>query len=170
MSRSRFIVSSMALAVLLGASIAVATLAFPLAAQEEGRTRGSAGAERVATSLAQEETDEAPPIFVTEDVQKPVKISDVQPQYTEIAREARIQGIVILQTIINKEGLIENVKVLKGLPLGLSEAAVSAVEQWKYQPATLDGKPVAVYFNLTIHFRLGDKEEAEEEAPAEQNR
>lgn len=94
------------------------------------------------------------PIFVTGDVQKPVKISDVQPQYSEIARKARIQGVVILQTIISKEGVIEDVKVLKGLPMGLEEAAVAAVKQWKYKPATLNGKPVAVYFNLTVNFQL----------------
>ncbi len=94
------------------------------------------------------------PIFVTGDVQKPVKISSPQPQYTEIARKARIQGVVILQTIINKEGNITDVKILKGLPMGLAEAAVAAVEQWKYQPATLNGKPVAVYFNLTVNFQL----------------
>ena len=94
------------------------------------------------------------PIFVTGDVQKPIKISDVQPQYTEIARKARIQGVVILQTIINKEGNITDVKILKGLPMGLADAAVSAVEQWKYEPATLNGKPVAVYFNLTVNFQL----------------
>ena len=94
------------------------------------------------------------PIFVTGDVRKPEKIHEVQPQYTEIARKARIQGVVILQTIINKEGNITDVKILKGLPMGLAEAAVSAVEQWKYKPATLNGKPVAVYFNLTVNFQL----------------
>jgi TonB family protein len=94
------------------------------------------------------------PIFVTGDVQKPVKITEVQPQYTEIARKARIQGVVILQTIIDKEGNITDVKVLKALPMGLAEAAVSAVKQWKYEPATLNGKPVAVYFNLTVNFQL----------------
>lgn len=94
------------------------------------------------------------PIFVTGDVKKPVKISDVQPQYTEIARKARIQGVVILQTIIDKEGNITDVKVLKGLPMGLTEAAIDAVNQWKFQPATLNGKPVAVYFNLTVNFQL----------------
>ena len=94
------------------------------------------------------------PLFVTGDVQKPVKISDVQPQYTEIARKARIQGVVILQTIIDKEGNITEVKTLKGLPMGLTEAAVSAVEKWKFTPATLNGKPVAVYFNLTVNFQL----------------
>jgi len=94
------------------------------------------------------------PIFVTGDVQKPVKVSDVQPQYTEIARKARIQGVVILQTIIDKEGNITDVKTLKGLPMGLTEAAIDAVNQWKFQPATLNGKPVAVYFNLTVNFQL----------------
>lgn len=94
------------------------------------------------------------PIFVTGDVQRPVKISDVQPQYTEIARKARIQGVVILQTIIDKDGNITDVKVLKNLPMGLGDAAVTAVRQWKYEPATLNGKPVAVYFNLTVNFQL----------------
>ena len=94
------------------------------------------------------------PLFVTGDVKKPVKISDVQPQYTEIARKARIQGVVILQTIIDKNGNITDVKVLKNLPMGLGDAAVSAVRQWRYEPATLNGKPVAVYFNLTVNFQL----------------
>lgn len=94
------------------------------------------------------------PIYVTGDVQKPEKISEVFPVYTEIARKARIQGVVILQTIIDKEGNITDVKVLKGLPMGLAEAAVDAVKQWKYKPATLNGKPVAVYFNLTVQFNL----------------
>ena len=94
------------------------------------------------------------PIFVTGDVKKPVKIFEVKPQYTEIARKARIQGVVILQTIIDKEGNITDVKVLKGLPMGLADAAVDAVKQWKYEPATLNGKPVAVYFNLTANFQL----------------
>ena len=94
------------------------------------------------------------PIFVTGDVQKPQKISDVQPQYSEIARKARIQGVVIIQTIIDKDGNITDITVLKGLPMGLTEAATSAVEQWKYKPATLNGKPVSVYFNLTVNFQL----------------
>ena len=78
----------------------------------------------------------------------------MQPQYTEIARKARIQGVVILQTIIDKDGNITDVKVLKGLPMGLTEAATTAVTQWKHNPATLNGKPVAVYFNLTVNFQL----------------
>ena len=94
------------------------------------------------------------PIYVTGDVTHPEKISAPQPQYTEIARKARIQGSVILQTTIDKNGDISDVKVLKGLHMGLSEAAEAAVRQWKFKPATLNGKPVAVYYNLTVNFTL----------------
>ena len=94
------------------------------------------------------------PIQVGGDVRPPEKISAPQPQYTEIARKARIQGVVIVQAIIDKQGNVTNVKVLKGLPMGLEEAAVDAIKQWKFRPATLNGKPVTVYYNLTVNFKL----------------
>lgn len=94
------------------------------------------------------------PIMVGGDVRAPEKITAPQPQYTEIARKARIQGVVIVQAIIDKEGQVTNVKVLKGLPMGLEEAAVEAIKNWKFKPATLNGKPVTVYYNLTVNFKL----------------
>jgi TonB family protein len=94
------------------------------------------------------------PIMVGGDVTKPVRIFDPQPQYTEIARKARIQGVVIVQAIIDKQGGVTNVKVLKGLPMGLDQAAVDAIKKWKFEPATLNGKPVTVYYNLTVNFQL----------------
>ena len=85
----------------------------------------------------------------------PVKINAPQPQYTEIARKARIQGVVIVQAIIDKEGNVTSVKLLKGLPMGLDTAALDAIKRWKFKPATLaDGRPVAVYYTLTVNFQL----------------
>ena len=94
------------------------------------------------------------PIRVGGDVQPPVKVSAPSPQYTEIARKARIQGVVIVEAIIDKTGAVTNVKILKGLPMGLDTAAADAVKKWKFKPATLNGKPVAVIYNLTVNFRL----------------
>ena len=94
------------------------------------------------------------PIYVGGDVKAPEKILSPQPQYTEIARKARVQGVVIVQAIIDKEGNVTNVKVLKGLSMGLDDEAVKAIKKWKFQPATLNGKPVDVYYNLTVNFRL----------------
>lgn len=87
-------------------------------------------------------------------VSKPVKIYDPQPQYTEEARRARIQGVVILQAVIDCDGFVTDINVLKGLPLGLTEAAILAVSQWRFEPARQNGQPVSVYYNLTINFRL----------------
>ena len=61
---------------------------------------------------------------------------------------------MILQAVIDKQGQIGEVEVLRGLPLGLSESAVAAVERWRFEPATLKGKPVRVYLSLTVNFSL----------------
>lgn len=94
------------------------------------------------------------PIHVGGDVKAPVKVHAPSPEYTEIARKARIQGVVIVQAIVDKNGNVQNVKVLKGLPMGLDKQAVEAIKGWKFEPATLNGKPVDVYYNLTVNFTL----------------
>jgi TonB family protein len=94
------------------------------------------------------------PIRVGGDVKPPNKVYSPSPQYTEIARKARITGVVIVEAIIDKQGNVTNVKVLKGLPMGLDQSAVDAVKKWRFEPATLNGKPVAVIYNLTINFQL----------------
>ena len=94
------------------------------------------------------------PIHVTGDVTKPVKIFAPPPEYTEMAERARVQGVVILQAIIDCNGRVLETTVLKGLPMGLSEQAQIAVANWRFRPAMLQGEPVSVYFNLTINFQL----------------
>lgn len=99
---------------------------------------------------------EAPtgPLRVGGDVKAPRISNRVEPKYTEVARRARVQGIVIVEAIIDKNGNVDHVKVIRGLPMGLTESAVNAVKQWKFRPGNLNGRPVDVIFNLTVNFRL----------------
>jgi TonB family protein len=94
------------------------------------------------------------PIHVGGDVRRPEKLHAPPPQYTEAARRTGTQGVVIVEAIIDKNGDVTNVRVLKDLPMGLSEKAVQAIKKWKFRPATLNGKPVDVYYNLTVNFQL----------------
>ncbi len=85
---------------------------------------------------------------------KPVLIRRVEPVYSELARRAHVSGTVILQTVIDESGRVIDIKVVKGMPFGLETAAISAVSQWRFKPATLNGRAVKVFFNLTIQFSL----------------
>ncbi|RPH56897.1 energy transducer TonB, partial [bacterium] len=97
--------------------------------------------------------DEAP-LRVGGAVSRPEKISGPQPVYTEMARKARVQGVVIVEAIIDEKGNVTNARVLKGLPMGLDKAALEAVQRWKFKPATLNGRPVRVYYSLTVNFQV----------------
>jgi TonB family protein len=94
------------------------------------------------------------PVRVGGDVTAPERVSGPQPVYTREAREARIQGVVIVEAVVDREGRVGSVRVLKSLPMGLDEAAVEAVRQWRFRPATRSGEPVPVYYVLTVNFRL----------------
>lgn len=94
------------------------------------------------------------PMQISGNVMAPVRIYSPDPHYPEEARHARVQGVVILQTIIDRLGNVTDVRVLKGLPSGLTEAAVEAVSSWRFKPATLEGEPVAVYYLVTVSFSV----------------
>ena len=96
------------------------------------------------------------PVRVGGDVKAPVVTSRVQPNYTDLARNARVSGVVIVEAIIDKSGNVDQVKVVKGLPMGLSEEAMAAVRKWRFKPGTLGGQPVDVIFNLTVNFQLAN--------------
>ncbi|MDH3283629.1 MAG: TonB family protein [Acidobacteriota bacterium] len=89
-------------------------------------------------------------------VTEPVLLARVEPEYPEVARRARMQGRVILQAVIHKDGTVRKLTVLEERPphLGFKEAAVAAVTQWRYLPATQRGRPVDVYFTVVVNFTL----------------
>lgn len=94
------------------------------------------------------------PIQVGGAVLKPEVIVRTEPRYTEMARKARVEGVVILKAIIDERGYVTDVQLLRGQPMGLDQAAMDAVRTWRFKPATLHGQPVKVYFNLTVNFTL----------------
>jgi protein TonB len=77
----------------------------------------------------------------------------VQPLYPQLARQARVQGIVVLRAVISRDGKIENVQVISGHPL-LVKSAIDAVLQWRYRPYYLNNEPVEVETQVTVNFTL----------------
>jgi protein TonB len=94
------------------------------------------------------------PIVVGGAVKKPEILVKTQPRYTELARRANIEGIVVLRAVIDERGYVTELEVLKDLPMGLDKAAVDAVRTWRFKPATLHDRPVKVYYNLTVNFTI----------------
>jgi protein TonB len=94
------------------------------------------------------------PIHVGGAVKAPEILSRVEPRYTDIARHSGTEGVVVLQAVIDEDGRVTNLSVIKGLPMGLEQAAVDAVRQWRFKAATLQGRPVKVYYNLTVRFSI----------------
>jgi periplasmic protein TonB len=82
------------------------------------------------------------------------RIGGESPQYPAIAKAARIQGTVVLQATISKNGTIENLRVISGPPM-LQSAATQAVQGWRYKPYLLNGEPVEVETQVNVVFSLG---------------
>ena len=85
---------------------------------------------------------------------QPGETDRVVPRYPMLARRAGIQGPVVVRGIVRRDGTIDNVEVIKDLPMGLGEAAREAVSQWHFRPATYRGDPIDVYYTVTVNFRL----------------
>src|SRR3989475_792792 len=90
-------------------------------------------------------------IRVGGNVQAANLLSQVKPVYPPLAKQARIQGVVVLEAEISKEGTIDNLKVVTGHPL-LIQSAIDAVKQWRYKPTLLNGEPVPVVTTITVNF------------------
>jgi periplasmic protein TonB len=92
-------------------------------------------------------------VRVSQGVTQGLLIRKVQPTYPPLARQARIQGTVLLQAEISREGSIENLRLISGHPM-LAPAAIEAVKQWRYKPYILNGEPVEVETQITVNFTL----------------
>jgi len=109
-------------------------------------------ARRVATQPAvQFQPGGGEPVRVGGNIAEPRKLRDVRPEYPEIAQAAKVQGIVILEVVIDEAGDVTDAKVLRSIPL-LDQAALDAVKQWRYTPTMLNGTPVPVIMTVTVNF------------------
>ena len=88
-------------------------------------------------------------------IQAPRLIHNVRPLYPPLAKQARVSGNVVVDCVIDEHGNIVQAHVVSGHPL-LVQAALEAVQQWKYQPTQLNGRPVAVKMAVTVEFSLGE--------------
>lgn len=87
-------------------------------------------------------------------VSAPRALYSPEPEYSEEARKAKYQGVVVLWLVVGPDGRPRDIRVSRSLGLGLDEKAIEAVRQWKFEPARKDGKPVPVQINVEVSFRL----------------
>jgi TonB family protein len=87
-------------------------------------------------------------------VTQPRPIYDPDPDYSDAARKAKYQGSVLLWLVVGPEGRPHNIRIQRSLGMGLDEKALAAVSTWLFQPATLNGQPVAVEVKEHVSFRL----------------
>lgn len=93
------------------------------------------------------------PIRTGGEIQPPALVHRVNPVYPDIAVTAQIEGVVILEAIVDREGRVEDLRVLRSIPL-LDKAAIAAVQQWRYAPLLLNGKPERFVLTVSVSFRL----------------
>jgi protein TonB len=96
----------------------------------------------------------AHPVRIGGEVQQANLIVQIKPQYPILAKQAGIQGAVVLEAVISRGGTIVNLKVISGHPF-LIQGALEAVRQWRYKPTLLNNEPVEVLTTITVNFGLG---------------
>jgi protein TonB len=94
-----------------------------------------------------------PPVRAEGTIQPPKNVRMVEPVYPELARQSKVEGIVILEVMTDPQGRVVSAKVLRSIPL-LDQAAIDAVKQWEYEPVIVDGRPRSCVFSATVRFTL----------------
>ena len=98
-------------------------------------------------------SDDGAAVRVGGSIREPRRIRNVTPDYPDIAKQARVQGVVILEATIGPRGNVTSVTVLRGIPL-LDASAIEAVKQWVYEPTLLNGVAVPVIMTVTVNYKL----------------
>jgi len=91
---------------------------------------------------------------ISGEVSSPILLFKVEPEFSEEARKAKYQGMVILYGEVDINGKLRNVRVVRGLGLGLDEKAMEAVKQWKFRPGYQNGRPVVAAATIEVNFHL----------------
>ena len=157
MSKARIVLSVLVLSISLAAVGAFGANAFSNDSQPTFSTAPPSATEQ---SEGEKPEDSYPKLKTVsaedlcDEITHPVVVEKIKPKYPPEAREEKVMGLVIVETVITEEGVVEDVEVLESPDERLSAAAVEAIQRWQFEPALCDGKPVGVYYNLTIKFRL----------------
>src|SRR6185437_879354 len=94
----------------------------------------------------------AAPVRIGGNISTPALVKRVEPVYPDLALMAKVGGMVILEAVVNTDGTVESVKVLRSVKF-LDNAAVEAVKQWRYSPLILNGVPTPFILTVTLNFR-----------------
>jgi len=84
----------------------------------------------------------------------PEGLETPQPEYTEEARRARVQGVVVVEGVVDCQGVFRDLRIVEGLPLGLNESTLETLARWRFRPAMRNGSSVSVRLRVTVEFRL----------------
>ena len=106
----------------------------------------------MATIVAPQVAPKAP-VRVGGDIRRPEKLRHVDPVYPPIAKAARVSGIVIVEAIIAADGTVRGARVIRSVPM-LDQAALDAVNQWRYTPTMLNGQPMEVIISVNVTFAI----------------
>ena len=157
MSKSRIVMSMLVLVVSVAVAGLVGASVFPAASETAMRIMPPAVPDDSKVQDKDAEKDKLKTVSKDsecDEITHPVAIEKVNPKYPEEARKAKIMGNVIVETEINEKGTVDDIEVIESPDELLSEAAIEAIRQWTFEPALCDGRPVGVYYDLTIKFHL----------------
>lgn len=139
-----------------GLGMALCLAACSTAGKTSGLTRAEVQERLAACRAAEPPAESADPVRFTPGsrVTPPQAIHRVRPDYPESMRQAKSMGRIVLDGVIDEKGCVRSLHVHDTSDADFGPAAIEAARQWLFQPATEDGRPIKVYYSLTINFDI----------------